>query len=49
MKIERIETFAVQAPPSDTRPYWGSRAWGTTRTGAAPEISAEYPAPLRRR
>jgi D-galactarolactone cycloisomerase len=49
MKIERIETFAVQAPPSDIRPYWGSRAWGTTRTGAAPEISAEYPTPLRRR
>ena len=50
MKIHRIETFAVQAPPSDARPYWGSRAWGNTRTGtAAPEISVEYPAPLRRR
>ena len=49
MKIERVETFAVQAPPSDARPYWGSRAWGTTRTGSAPEISAEYPTPLRRR
>lgn len=49
MKIERIETFAVQAPPSDVRPYWGSRAWGSTRTEAAPELSAEYPTPIRRR
>ena len=50
MKIERIETFAIQAPPSDARPYWGSRAWGATRAGtAAPEISVEYPPPVRRR
>jgi D-galactarolactone cycloisomerase len=49
MKIERVETFAVQAPPSDARPYWGSRAWGSTRADAAPEISAEYPTPVRRR
>ena len=49
MKIERIETFAVQAPPSDKRPYWGSRAWGDARTDARPEISAEYPSPWRRR
>jgi D-galactarolactone cycloisomerase len=50
MKIERVETFAVQAPPVDARPYWGSRAWGGTRTGtASPEISAEYPTPVRRR
>lgn len=49
MKITRIETFAVQAPPSDARPYWGSRAWGRPSTGAAPEISAEYPTPIRRR
>jgi L-alanine-DL-glutamate epimerase-like enolase superfamily enzyme len=49
MKIERIETFAVQAPPSDARPYWGSRAWGNTEADAAPEISAEYPTPIRRR
>jgi D-galactarolactone cycloisomerase len=49
MKIERIETFAVQAPPADARPYWGSRAWGGAGGDAAPEISAEYPSPLRRR
>jgi D-arabinonate dehydratase/D-galactarolactone cycloisomerase len=49
MKIERIETFAVQAPPSEGRPYWGSRAWGSTQADAAPEISAEYPTPIRRR
>jgi L-alanine-DL-glutamate epimerase-like enolase superfamily enzyme len=49
MRIDRIETFAVQAPPSDARPYWGSRAWGSAQTGTAPEISAEYPSPWRRR
>jgi D-galactarolactone cycloisomerase len=49
MKIERIETFAVQAPPSDARPYWGSRAWGSTQAVAAPELSTEYPTPIRRR
>jgi D-galactarolactone cycloisomerase len=49
MKIERIETFAIQAPPSDARPYWGSRAWGSTQADAAPELSAEYPTPIRRR
>jgi D-galactarolactone cycloisomerase len=49
MKIERIETFAVQAPPSDARPYWGSRAWGSTQAAAAPELSTEYPTPIRRR
>src|SRR6266542_3696319 len=49
MRIDRIETFAVQAPPADTRPYWGSRAWGAVRGSRAPEISAEYPTPLRRR
>jgi L-alanine-DL-glutamate epimerase-like enolase superfamily enzyme len=49
MKIERIETFAVQAPPSDARPYWGSRAWGSTAAGGAAELSAEYPSPVRRR
>jgi D-galactarolactone cycloisomerase len=49
MKIERIETFAVQAPPTDARPYWGSRAWGPSRTGVAPELSSEYPTPVRRR
>jgi D-arabinonate dehydratase/D-galactarolactone cycloisomerase len=49
MKIERIETFAVQAPPSDARPYWGSRAWGSEQANAAPELSVEYPTPIRRR
>jgi D-galactarolactone cycloisomerase len=49
MKIERIETFAVQAPPSDARPYWGSRAWGSMQANAVPELSAEYPTPIRRR
>jgi D-galactarolactone cycloisomerase len=49
MKIERIETFAVQAPPSDARPYWGSRAWGDTHADASPELSLEYPTPIRRR
>jgi D-galactarolactone cycloisomerase len=49
MKIARIETFAVQAPPSDARPYWGSRAWGSHQADAAPEVSVEYPTPIRRR
>lgn len=49
MKIERIETLAVQAPPTDARPYWGSRAWGSTQAVAAPELSTEYPTPIRRR
>src|SRR5262245_61403372 len=49
MKIINIETFAIQAQPTDRQAYWGSRAWGKEGAGRAPEISTEYPAPLRRR
>jgi D-galactarolactone cycloisomerase len=47
MKIQSIETFAVQAKPTDKKSYWGSRGWGDEHR--SPEISTEYPAPLRRR
>jgi L-alanine-DL-glutamate epimerase-like enolase superfamily enzyme len=51
MKITNVETFAVQARPIDRQAYWGSRAWGEKGWPAdsRPELSAEYPAPLRRR
>ena len=47
MKIVTIETFAVQAKPIDKKSYWGSRGWGDENR--SPEISTEYPPPLRRR
>ena len=49
MKITNVETFAVQARPIDRQPYWGSRAWGEKGRPANSELSAEYPAPVRRR
>jgi|TARA_B110000467_G_scaffold105479_1_gene95881 D-arabinonate dehydratase/D-galactarolactone cycloisomerase len=47
MKIVTIETFALQAKPIDKKSYWGSRGWGDENR--SPEISTEYPPPLRRR
>ena len=47
MKITGIETFAVQAKPIDKQSYWGSRGWGDENR--SPELSTEYPPPLRRR
>ncbi len=47
MKIATIETFAVQAKPLDNKSYWGSRGWGDENR--SPELSTEYPPPLRRR
>ncbi|MCB1121584.1 MAG: mandelate racemase/muconate lactonizing enzyme family protein [Verrucomicrobiae bacterium] len=47
MKITRIETFAVKAKPIDKKSYWGSRGWGSENR--SPELSTEYPPPLRRR
>lgn len=47
MKIAQIETFAVQAKPIDKKSYWGSRGWGDENR--SPELSTEYPPPLRRR
>lgn len=47
MKVTRIETFAVQAKPIDKKSYWGSRGWG--QENRSPELSTEYPPPLRRR
>ncbi len=47
MKIAHIETYAVQAKPIDEKPYWGSRGWGDENR--SPELSTEYPPPLRRR
>ena len=49
MKIVRVEAFPIQAEPVDTRPYWGSRAWGTELKPGQAEPSTEYPVPLRRR
>jgi len=49
MKIVKVEAFAIQAEPIDTRPYWGSRAWGAERVARQAELSTEYPVPLRRR
>ena len=49
MKITKIESFAIQAQPTDRQAYWGSRAWGKEDMGRAPELSTEYPVPLRRR
>ena len=49
MKIVKVEAFAIQAQPIDTRAYWGSRAWGTERAAGQAELSTEYPVPLRRR
>lgn len=47
MKVKTIETFAVQAKPIDKDSYWGSRGWGDEHR--SPELSTEYPPPLRRR
>jgi D-arabinonate dehydratase/D-galactarolactone cycloisomerase len=47
LKIIKVETFAIQARPIDTRAYWGSRTWGVE--SRSPELSTEYPVPLRRR
>lgn len=47
MKIVSIETFAIQAKPIDKKSYWGSRGWGAENR--SPELSTEYPPPLRRR
>jgi D-arabinonate dehydratase/D-galactarolactone cycloisomerase len=49
VKITKVESFAIQARPTDTRAYWGSRAWGKPGTQAQPDISVEYPSQLRRR
>lgn len=49
MKIVEVEAFAIQAPPTDSRAYWGSRAWGDERAAGQAELSTEYPVPLRRR
>ena len=49
MKIVKVETFAIQAQPTDKQAYWGSRTWGAEGASRAPELSSEYPPPLRRR
>ena len=49
MKIEKIETFALQAKWTDDKAYWGSRAWGKQTSDQVREISTEYPVSLRRR
>jgi D-galactarolactone cycloisomerase len=49
MKIAKVETFAIQAHPTDKQAYWGSRTWGKEGAARAPELSSEYPPPLRRR
>lgn len=49
MKIAKVEAFPIQAKPSDSRAYWGSRAWGDERPAGQAELSTEYPVPLRRR
>ncbi len=47
MKVTQLETIAVQARPIDRQSYWGSRGWGSENR--SPELSTEYPPPLRRR
>jgi D-arabinonate dehydratase/D-galactarolactone cycloisomerase len=49
MKIVNLETFAIQARPTDKQAYWGSRTWGKEGATRAPELSSEYPPPVRRR
>jgi len=49
MKIVKVDAFPIQARPSDSRAYWGSRAWGDERPAGQAELSTEYPVPLRRR
>lgn len=49
MKIVKVEAFAIQAKPIDTRAYWGSRAWGDELAPGQAEPSTEYPVPLRRK
>ena len=49
MKITKVESFAVQAKPADTKAYWGSRAWGGGQVDVRADISLEYPSPFRRR
>jgi D-arabinonate dehydratase/D-galactarolactone cycloisomerase len=49
MKIVSVESFAIQAQQADTKPYWGSRAWGKETCAGHREISMEYPTPQRRR
>ena len=48
MKITKVEAFALQAPPTDPKAYWGSRAWGKTVATRFSEVSREYPSPYRR-
>ncbi len=48
MKITKVESFAVQAPPADSRAYWGSRAWGGAESSVRHDISMEYPSQARR-
>ncbi|HVJ03706.1 MAG TPA: mandelate racemase/muconate lactonizing enzyme family protein [Sphingomonas sp.] len=49
MKIVKVEAFAIQAKPIDSRAYWGSRAWGDELAPGQAEPSTEYPVPLRRK
>ena len=49
MKITKVESIAIQAPPADSRAYWGSRAWGGAEQSARHDISMEYPVQARRR
>ena len=49
MKVVKVESFAVQAKPTDKKAYWGSRAWGAKGPNSGGDISTEYPSPLRRR
>ncbi len=49
MRVEKIETFAIQAKWTDDKAYWGSRAWGKEPADQRREISTEYPVPLRHR
>jgi D-arabinonate dehydratase/D-galactarolactone cycloisomerase len=49
MRIAKVEAFAVKKPPTDTKAYWGNRAWGSLDQRGLPEISSEYPTAYRRR
>ncbi|TQV70556.1 mandelate racemase/muconate lactonizing enzyme family protein [Exilibacterium tricleocarpae] len=46
MKVNSVETFAIEAKPIDNKGYWGARAWG--QGAPTRHLSAEYPPKIRR-
>jgi len=40
MKVAKVETFAIKAPHSDAKGYWGSRTWTATPTRGSNSTAA---------